>query len=311
MKKLGEFFKKPPLWFLLIIAVIAIGAMVGGTLLMTQDGLSQYAAVGFVLLGVMVVTVAYCIYGFVKIYPDLKGKALEWSKDKPFFNKALTDPITRSIISLAISFFINMAFAVYNGSIGIAIHSIWFGALSAYYIVLIVLRGTILLYHIRRVKANRAGQSEQTAYINSIKIYGSCGAVLILLPIALSFAIMQMVREGDSFVHAGITIYVYAIYTFYKIIIAIYNFAKTGKDTDFTVRAAKNINLAQAMMAVLALQTAIFHEFYTAGDFVNVATMNAITGAIVCGLTAILGIFMIAIAISNRKKIKEQIKKAG
>ncbi len=159
-----------------------------------------------------------------------------------------------------------------------------------------MLRGTILLYHIRRVKASKAGQSEQTAYLKSIKIYGSCGAVLILLPVALSFAILQMVREGDSFVHSGITIYVYAIYTFYKIIMAIYNFAKTRKDADFTLRAAKNISLAQAMMAVLALQTAMFHEFDAAGDFVHIATMNAVTGAIVCALTAMIGIFMIIIA---------------
>ena len=301
MKKLFDFFKKPPLWFLIIVAVIAVAAMVGGTLFMTQDSLSQYATVGFVLLGVMAVTVGYFVYGFVKIYPDLKSKALKWSQNKPFFNKALTDPLTRSIISLVISFVINMAFAVYNGSIGIINRSIWFGALAAYYIVLILLRGTILLYHIRRVKANKAGQSEQTAYLKSIKIYGSCGAVLILLPIALSFAILQMVREGDSFVHSGITIYVYAIYTFYKIIMAIYNFAKTRKDDDFTLRAAKNISLAQAMMAVLALQTAMFHEFDATGDFVHVATMNAVTGAIVCALTAAIGIFMIIIAI---KKIR-------
>ncbi len=306
MKKLLDFFKKPPLWFLIIVAVIAVAAMVGGTLFMTQDSLSRYATIGFVLLGVMAVTVGYFIYGFVKIYPDLKSKALKWSEDKPFVNKALTDPTTRSIISLSVSFVINMAFAVYNSAIGIMNRSIWFGALSAYYIVLILLRGTILLYHIRRVKENKAGQPEQTAYLKSIKIYGCCGAVLILLPIALSFAIMQMVRAGDSFVHSGITIYVYAIYTFYKIIMAIYNFAKARSNIDLTVRAAQNITLAQAMMAVLALQTAMFHEF-NAGDFVNVATMNIVTGAIVCGLTATIGVLMIVTAAKKSKQTKSNM----
>ena len=160
MKKLFDFFKKPPLWLLIIVAVIAVAAMVGGTLLMTQDSLYSYATVGFVLLGVMAVTLSYAIYGFVKIYPDLKSRALKWSENKPFFNKALTDPITRSIISLVISFVINMAFAVYNGSIGIMNRSIWFGALAAYYIVLTLLRGIILIYHIRRAKAYKAGQTE-------------------------------------------------------------------------------------------------------------------------------------------------------
>ena len=60
-----------------------------------------------------------------------------------------------------------------------------------------------------------------------------------------------------------------------------------------TVRASKNINLADAMVSILALQTAMFHEFGTGmGDF-NIGTMNAITGAVVCALTAAIGIFMI------------------
>ena len=304
MKKLFDFFKKPPLWLLIIVAVIAVAAMIGGTLLITQDSLYSYATVGFVLLGVMAVTLSYAIYGFVKIYPDLKSRALKWSENKPFFNKALTDPITRSIISLVISFVINMAFAVYNGSIGIMNRSIWFGALAAYYIVLTLLRGIILIYHIRRAKAYKAGQTEQKAYLKDIKIYNSCGATLILLPVAISFAILQMVREGDSFVHSGITIYVFAIYTLYKIIIAIYNLAKKQKDDDLTVRAAKNINLAQTLMSVLALQTAMFHEFDTTGDVVNVAAMNAVTGAIVCALTAAIGIFMMIIAAKKSKQAK-------
>lgn len=76
-----------------------------------------------------------------------------------------------------------------------------------------------------------------------------------------------------------------------------------------TVRAAKNINLADAFVSILALQTAMFREF-DAGDVVNVATMNAVTGAIVCALTAALGVFMIVIAAKKvgQKRDKEEHK---
>ncbi len=137
-----------------------------------------------------------------------------------------------------------------------------------------------------------------------MRIYRICGIVLLLLPIALSFAILQMVRANDSFVHTGITIYAYAIYAFYKIIVSIYNFVKTRQSSEMTVRAAKNINLADAMVSILALQTAMFREFDTAGDFVNIARMNAVTGAIVCGLTAAIGIYMIVIAVKKIRKHK-------
>lgn len=305
MKKLLEFLKKPPLWFLLVLAVIGIGATVGGTLFLTQEHLSAYVTVGYVFLGVMGVSVGYCIYGFIKIFPDLNERVLRWSENKPFWNRLFTEYGFRTILFSIGSFAINLAFAVYNGSVAIVIRSIWFGALASYYILLIVLRGIILCYHAIRRKAVKAGQTEDITKRKDMRIYSICGVVLLLLPIALSFAILQMVRANDSFVHTGITIYVYAIYAFYKIIVSIHNFVKTRRSSEMTVRASKNINLADAMVSILALQTAMFREFDTAGDTVNVATMNAITGAIVCALTAALGVFMIIIAAKKTRRRTE------
>ncbi len=302
MKKLLEFLKKPPLWLLLVLAVIGIGATVGGTLFMTQESLSAYVTVGYAFLGVMGVTVGYCIYGFIKVFPDLNERVLKWAENKPFWNRLFTEYGFRTILFSIGSFAINLAFAVYNGSVAIVIRSVWFGALAAYYVLLIVLRGIILVYHVFRRKAVKAGQTEEITERKDTRIYSICGVVLLLLPIALSAAILQMVRANDSFVHTGITIYAYAIYAFYKIIVSIYNFVKTRRSREMTVRASKNINLADAFVSILALQTAMFREFDTAGDTVNVATMNAITGAIVCALTAALGIFMIIIAAKKTKR---------
>ena len=310
MKKLLEFFKRPPLWFLIVLAVIGIGATVGGTLFLTQENLSPFVLWGYVLLGVMAVTAGYCIYSFIKIFPDLNERVLKWSANKPFWNRLFTEYGFRAIMFSIGSFTINLAFAVYNGSVAIVIRSIWFGALAAYYVLLIVLRGMILGYHISRRKAVKAGQTEAVTELKDTRIYRICGIVLLLLPIALSFAILQMVRANDSFVHTGITIYAYAIYAFYKIIVSVYNFIKTRRTNEMTVRAAKNINLADAMVSILALQTAMFREFDATGDYVNVATMNAVTGAIVCGLTVAIGVFMIAIATKKTKRRNEHENEA-
>ncbi len=269
---------------------------------MTQENLSAYIVWGYTLLCVMSVTIGYCIYGFVIIFPDLNERALKWSENKTFWNRVFTEYGFRTILFSIGSFAINLAFAVYNGSVAIVIHSIWFGALASYYILLIVLRGIILGYHIFRRKAVKAGQTEAVTELKDTRIYRICGIVLLLLPIALSFAILQMVRENDSFVHTGITIYAYAIYAFYKIIVSIYNFVKTRRSSEMTVRASRNINLADAFVSILALQTAMFREFDTAGDVVNVAIINAVTGAIVCALTAAIGIFMIVIAAKKTKR---------
>lgn len=131
--------------------------------------------------------------------------------------------------------------------------------------------------------------------------YLICGIVKIIN----SFAIMQMVIAYDSFVHTGITIYVYAIYAFYKIILATINFVKTLKTHEMTVRASKNINLADAMVSIFALQTAILKEFSGVAD-IGTKTANAVTGAIVCALTAAIGIFMIIYGCIHIRKIKRE-----
>ena len=220
-----------------------------------------------------------------------------------FFKKFL-DFFKNPQVKLLMQFVVNLAFAVYNGAIAIVISSIWFGALAAYYVFLIIVRGGIFFYHTRRQKAIKSGQTEEKTFLRDTRVYGNCGIILVFLPIALSFAILQMVRANDSFVHTGITIYAYAVYAFYKISMAIYNFVKTRKTNEMTVRASKNINLADAMVSILALQTAMFHEFGTGmGDF-NIGTMNAATGGVVCALTAVLGIVMIVNTILIIKKNK-------
>ena len=306
MKRLPGFFKKPPLWLLLLVAVIGVLATVGGTLFLTQESLSSDMVWGYAFIGVMCASVGYCIYGVIKMFPDWSERALKWSEGRPFWNRLFTEYGFRAILFSVGSFLLDLAFAVYNGSVAIVIRSVWFGALAAYYVLLIVLRGIILVYHVFRRKAVKAGQTEDITKRKDTRIYCVCGVVLLLLPIALSFAILQMVRANDSFVHTGITIYVYAIYAFYKIIVSVYNFVKTRRSSEMTVRASKNINLADAMVSILALQTAMFREFDTAGDVVNIARMNAVTGAVVCGLTVALGVFMIVIAAKKTKRKAEQ-----
>ena len=305
MKKFFDFLKMPPLWFLCVVAVLAVGGAVGGTVFLTAKRLAPYALAGYIFLGVMAAGAGYCTYGILKILPNLSVRALKWSENKPFWNRLFTEYGFRAIFFAVGAFLINLAFAAYNGVIAVLNSSVWFGALAAYYVFLIVLRSIILIYHVFRRRAVKAGQTEERTQKKDTYIYGICGGMLVFLPIALSAAIAQMVGENRSFVYAGVTIYVYALYAFIKIGVAVYHVIKTTRSDEMTVRAAKDVGLADAMMSILALQTAMFHEF-DAGDTVNVPTMNAVTGAIVCALTAALGIFMLTVAILRTRKKQER-----
>ncbi len=308
-----KFFKKilnglanPKWYFLLPVMLIAIGAMVGGTLILTQAELSGYTILGYVLIGIMGITLCYSVFGVVRIYPNAKESILKWAEKHPRINKVFNEYGFTTLIATAGSIIVTLAFAVYNGSIAIVIRSVWFGALAAYYVVLIILRSIILIYYGIRKRAVDKGQPETQTLLRDGKLYRACGILLFLLPICLAFAILQMVRAGDSFEHKGITIYVYAVFAFYKIITAVYSFIRERRNNSMVIMATKNVKLADAFVSILALQTAMFREFGGLGN-VNTVMMNAITGAVVCVLTVAIGVYMIITATLRIKKLKQEL----
>ena len=314
LKKILQRFANPKWYFLLPVMLIAIGSVVGGTLILTQAKLSEYIIWGYVLLGVMAITLSYSIFGIVRLYPKAKERILKWSEKHPRINRAFNEYGFTTLLLTACSLIVTLAFAVYNGAIATGIMcsadvphnlSIWFWALTTYYVVLIALRSSVLVHHGKSRKAVMNGQSETQTLINDGKLYRNCGILLCLLPVCLSFAILQMVRADASFEHKGITIYVYAIYAFFKIITAVYSFIKERHNPSMTIKATKSIKLADAFVSILALQTAMFREFNIDNpEALNAPLMNSITGAVVCALTVAIGVYMIVQATMRINKLK-------
>ena len=81
---------------------------------------------------------------------------------------------------------------------------------------------------------------------------------------------------------------------------AIYNLFKARKQDDLTVQAIRNINLMDAAVSILALQTALLNTF--SGEGVNISLFNTLTGSVVSLFTLGLGVFMIIKA--NKERIK-------
>ena len=191
---------------------------------------------------------------------------------------------------------VSILYALYNGVLALWFHSMWYGALAAYYITLVFLRSGIVLYH-----GKRRGK-ERDAYLE-IRKYRNCGWLLVYIITALSAAILQMVKNGAGFVHAGLTIYVFATYTTYKITMAIINICKATRQEDYTVKALRCVSFADAVVSILALQTAMLLEF---SDGSGMAFANTVMGAAVCALVAGLGIMMIVKGNTQLKKLKEK-----
>lgn len=228
----------------------------------------------------------------------LKNK-IKTKLDKNKFTRRFLDYDFRTVFFTVVSLIVTAGYAIFYAMLGIALLSVWYGMLAWYYVMIVVMRAIVVFYH-RRKRRRGENVNEYKERISRAKIYKNCGIVIGLLTLPLSIAILLMVSDHAAFSHAGLMIYVAATYTTYKVVMTIRHLIKARKSTDMTVRTVRSINLADTFVSILALQTAMFSSFTPEFD---TAIFNAVTGAVVCLATVLIGIFMIA----NGKRAVTQI----
>lgn len=269
------------------------------SLVMVALGLENgvLAIVAYTLFGIAGVSLTYSVYLIIPLFPKMKKAIIEWMEKRDFTHLLLRNFGFRTLIFAIGSFLMSLLFSGFNAYMGIANRSIWYGALAAFYIALAFLRGGVLVYHKNRI--GKKTQSQNDEY-NKAKVYRNSGIITLILNIALSSAIAQMIFSDAHFTYIGWTIFAYAAYAFYKITTAILSFIRAHKQDDLTVRAIRNINLVDALVSILALQTALLTMF-SEGD-INVSLFNTLTGIAVSILSVGIGIYMV---VSANKKMKE------
>ena len=207
------------------------------------------------------------------------------------FTEKFADYDFRTIFFTVFTLIITVCYAIFYAVMGIVMHSTWYGVLACYYLMIVLMRPTVVGYHGTKKKHyGLQKESEKLKLKTEIKIYAGCGIVIILLTFPLSFAILQMVMDKATFSHSGLMIYVAATYTTYKVIATICHYRKAKKSDDFTVKTVRDINLADMFVSVLALQTAMFNSF--SPDY-DCSVFNSVTGAAVCLCDIVIGIAMI------------------
>ncbi len=295
-KKLINFLKHPHGFCLVLIYLFAIVA-IGLSIMCIFVDIGYFA---YVIYALALISLFYIIYITIILGKKIKAKVIQMAKKHEFTDQILNDFGFRSLVFTGVSFVINLIYVIFEGTLSIVYVSIWYGALTLYYIILSITRATIMLRHKISKKHNDSYQYEKTR----IKTYLNCGILLIILTISLSIAVVQMIYSNGSFSHPGWTIYAFAGYAFYKFIISIINLIKAKRRNDYILKSLKNLGFAEALVAILNLQASMFLAF---GGDVDSRLFNMITGSTVIGLIIILSIYMIinaSIALKRLDKAK-------
>lgn len=295
LKDIWEKLKAPKPWFLTLFYVLFI-ILIAGTLtlvILVQEQTFWH----YILYAISAVTLAYFVYTMVIYIPKWQSAIIRAMKQNKFTRKLLASYGYRTIIFSICAFTFSCLFVAFQGVLSIISLSIWYGALTIYYLVLVIIRGCVLID-----KKKFISKKQANIIHNQENVYKYCGILLIVLTLAFS-GVIVLTYKANYFEYAGLMIYALALYTFLKLTIAIVNLFKAKKVDDLYVKSLRNIDFADALISIFALQVAMFQEFAPELNVSSIA--NALTGGAVTIVIVSIGIYMI-ISSHKRRKYEKQ-----
>lgn len=267
-------FLHPPKWVLLVLPPIVF-AVLTYVLLFGKSGIPAYLTYGMS---------AYCMVIWVLPIPKLSRKAKAYTvrhlNGTAFGRRYLGDLAFRGSVSLYSGMAVNFIYMVFRIFVGIRYASVWAITIAIYYLLLGLIRLSLILsYRSRTVKSE-------------LHCYRRTAWLLFALNIPMGGMILLMVLTDSGYSYPGFVIYLSALYTFYTVILSIVNLAKFRKLGSPILSAAKILNLVAALMSLLGLQTAMIAQF-SGGEGSFRVKMNAATGGIVWLAVIVTAVYML------------------
>lgn len=204
----------------------------------------------------------------------------------------------RAEVGLYMSLVINMFYAVFKGITGVIYDSAWLWSMGIYYFFL----GAIRFYLMRGVRRKLGSKSEQEIKLHEFRTYRLCGALMMVLNLAVAGMAIQMIWQNKANEYSRVTVIISAAFTFYCFILSIYNAVSFRKRNNVILSAAKDLALIGALMSMLSLQTSMLHTFGAADEGRFRMIMNSVTAGIVIISVLSIASYMI---INGTKKISQ------
>ncbi len=214
---------------------------------------------------------------------------------KRILNRWKTEYDFKTYINSAGSLAVTFIFAVYNGYLGIRHASLWYGTISVYYILLTVLRGSII---IAAQRIDRLESQEATRK----KAFLAISCLLLILNTSLIVPISIMVRQQKPVSLTLIPAIVMAAYTTYKVTMASVNLRKRRISSDRLVWLLRTISFIDALVSILTLQNTLI-MVKSSGRNQSMLPLTAFTSALVWIAILLLSVYSI---VKGIKRIKNK-----
>lgn len=289
MKKALEVLQKilhPPQWALFFAPPVVFAALIYIFLTGQNDSTPAYVIYGMS---------AYCLTVLVlplpRLIQDAKASVMRRINGMAFGGRYVNDLAFRGSVSIYRGMTVNFLYVLFRIVVGIRYASMWFISMAVYYLVLGVLRLSLILSY--RQKVN----------IDELRCYRRTAWLLFLLNIPMGGMITLMALTNSGYSYPGYVIYLSAMYTFYTMVTSVINLVRFRRLGSPILSAAKVLNFIAALMSILGLQTAMIAQFSAESDSFR-KTMNAITGGVIWLCVILTAVYMLR----RSRKMQSEVK---
>lgn len=266
---------RPPKWVLFLIPPIVFAALIYIFVSGQND-----SAPAYLIYGLSAYCLTIIILPLPKLIRNAKAGIMRRINSTAFGGRYANDLAFRGSVSIYQGMIVNFLYVLFRIVVGIRYASVWFISMAVYYLVLGVLRLSLILSYRHKADIDEQHCYRRTAWL------------LFLLNIPMGGMIILMVLTNSGYSYPGYVIYLSAMYTFYTMIFSVINLVKFRRLGSPILSAAKVLNFIAALMSVLGLQTAMIAQFGTESDSFR-KMMNAITGGVIWLLVILTAVYML------------------
>ncbi len=204
---------------------------------------------------------------------------------KRYIIKLTSDENIKAQLSLSFAIPMNLIFGMVQLYSAILNNSVWYYTLSAYYILLAVVRSVLLRY----AQAYRLGFN----VITESKYYRFSGIMLLIMDLTVGTIVSCIVLMDMGFTHPPIITVAVAVGTFTAIVFALRNLLVYHNYRTPVMSASMVISFVTVLMAFLSMETALIASFGQGLTMTAKRVITAITGGTVCIAILAISIYMI------------------
>lgn len=279
-KKLGKWLLFPHPVIAGLLLPLSLGMMLWGVLHHGPDAPLTIAAYALSFYGLVLVCLRI---------PAVLRAVQRFRQENKYYLLYKNDVQLRVNISLYGAFGFNAVYAAFQLGLGLWHHSAFFYAMAGYYLLLALMRLTL----VRHTRRHIPGEDAAVEW----RKYRFCGALLLMMNIALLIFALYFIYQIRDFRHHEITTIVMATYTFTALTVAIVNAIRYRKYGSPAYSAAKAISLVSATVSMLTLENAMLTTFGDSG-LLRQILLSASSVAVIC---VVQGIALYMITNANKK----------